>query len=90
MKRSTYMTRALKAHDPRFARVLGKLGYQRSDMIASDPHDHDDDGRRGGAKKQAGDDLAALRQTYEAKVGKRPFMGWDAQTLRAKIAEAEA
>lgn len=88
MKRSTYMTRALKAHDPRFARVLGKLGYERSDMVAPDPLDHDDDGRKGGSKKQTGDDLAALRQAYKAKVGKRPFMGWDADALRAKIAEA--
>lgn len=89
MKRSTYMTRALKAHDPRFARVLGKLGYERSDMIAADPLEHDDDARKGGSKKQVGDDLVALRKDYEAKVGKRPFMGWDADVLRAKITEAE-
>lgn len=27
-KNSGYMTRALQANDPRFARVLGKLGYE--------------------------------------------------------------
>lgn len=36
------------------------------------------------------DDLAALRAEYEAVVGKRPFMGWDAGTLREKIAAAKA
>jgi len=93
MKRSGYMTRAMKARDPRFARVLGRLGYERSDLVADDatrdPLDHDNDGRKGGAQKQSGDDLAELRKVYEAKVGKRPFMGWDAATLAAKIAEAE-
>lgn len=89
MKRSTYMTRALKAHDSRFARVLGRLGYERSDLVATDPLDHDGDGRKGGAKPPAGDDIAALREAYEAKLGKRPFMGWDADTLKTKIAEAE-
>lgn len=28
MKSNSYMTRALQAKDPRFARILGKLGYQ--------------------------------------------------------------
>jgi hypothetical protein len=35
------------------------------------------------------EDLAPLREEYQAKVGKRPFMGWDAETLRAKMAEAD-
>ena len=33
-------------------------------------------------------DLAAARADYEAKLGKKPFMGWDAKTLREKIAAA--
>lgn len=40
------------------------------------------------AKDDAGDDLAALRALYQEKLGKRPFNGWDAATLRAKIAAA--
>lgn len=36
----------------------------------------------------SGDDIAALRAEYEAKLGKKPFMGWDAETLNAKITEA--
>ena len=38
MNKSGYMTRALQARDPRFAQVLGRLGYDRRDMVAgSDP-----------------------------------------------------
>lgn len=42
----------------------------------------------GKAKKEAdpGDDLAALRAEYERVIGKKPFGGWKADTLRQKIA----
>ena len=53
--------------------MLGKLGYQRSDMVAATPIE----------------DIAALREEYELALGKKPFMGWDVATLRAKIAEAK-
>ena len=77
MTKSTYMDRALKSRDPRFARILGKLGYERRDMVAdADPVDD-------------GDDLTALRAEYQAKVGKKPFHGWGAETLREKIAAVE-
>ncbi len=33
------------------------------------------------------DDIAAIRAEYQEKFGKRPYMGWDAATLSAKIAE---
>ncbi|WP_422366405.1 hypothetical protein [Pelagibius sp.] len=39
---------------------------------------------------QEDDDLAALRAEYEEAVGKKPFNGWDADTLREKIAAAKA
>lgn len=32
------------------------------------------------------DETTTLRAEYEAKAGKRPFMGWDADKLRDKIA----
>jgi hypothetical protein len=35
------------------------------------------------------DDLSALRAEYQEKMGKRPFNGWDAETLNAKMAEAD-
>lgn len=73
MKNSGYMDRAMKASDPRYARILGKLGHvARSDMVTQEP-----------------DELAELRAEYQEIVGKRPFNGWDADTLRAKIAEAK-
>lgn len=34
-----------------------------------------------------GTDVAGLRAEYQAKFGKKPFHGWDAETLKAKIAE---
>ena len=71
-----YMDRALKAKDPRFARILGKLGYDRRDMVAADE-----------AGDAPADDLTALRAEYQEAVGKKPYHGWDADTLRAKIAE---
>jgi hypothetical protein len=88
MKKSSYMTRALTASDPRFARVLGKLGYERSDVIAADPLDHDSDGKKGGSPSvKPSDDLTTLRTKYSEKFGKRPFHGWDAMTLTEKLAE---
>ncbi len=75
MKASNYMNRALKAHDPRFARILGKLGYERADIVSTDD--------------AGADDVAQLRKEYQEVVGKRAFNGWDAATLKAKIAEAK-
>lgn len=78
MKHQGYFTRALQANDPRYARVFGKLGYSRSDMTADD-----------GAPPIAHvDDLAALREQYQAAVNKKPYHGWDADELRKRIAEA--
>jgi hypothetical protein len=36
MKHQGYFNRALKATDQRYARVFGKMGYARSDMVADD------------------------------------------------------
>lgn len=74
MKKSTYMDRALKSRDSRFARILGRLGYEGRAMVSEEPKP---------------DELSALREQYQAVLGKRPFMGWDADTLRGKIAEAQ-
>ena len=92
MNMSGYMTRALQARDPRFARVLGRLGYDRRDMVAdevpapakrlkppvppSPPVDDDDV-------------LAAARAEYADVVGKRAYHGWNIATLRARIAIAK-
>lgn len=34
------------------------------------------------------DSIASLRARYAALIGKKPFGGWDADTLRQKIADA--
>lgn len=41
------------------------------------------------APENKGDDMAELRVEYERVIGKKPFMGWDADTLRQKITEAK-
>lgn len=77
-----YGTRRLQAEDtfsakPRDARLLvaiGKARYATTDAVADD--------------ESQDDDLAELRATYQEKVGKRAYHGWDADTLRGKIAEA--
>ena len=78
MKKSGYMDRAMRAADPRFARILGKLGYQRSDMEAVK------------AQESEADAMDALRAEYQDVVGKRAYHGWSAEELRDKIAAAKA
>lgn len=46
--------------------------------------DHDGDGKPGGSTAPA-EDVADLRKTYQAKFGKRPFPGWKADELKARI-----
>ena len=76
MKKSSYMDRAMRSADPRYARILGRLGYQRTDMVAE------------AEAAEAEDELSELRAQYHEVVGKRAYHGWDAVTLREKIAEA--
>lgn len=50
------------------------------------PLDHDGDGRPGGSlKPEQTDDLPAIRAAYQAKFGKRPFMGWDRDELTKRM-----
>lgn len=70
------------------ARLFARHGWAKEKPVsARRPQlDHDNDGREGGSKAPAGD-LTALRAEYQTKFGKRPFNGWDADTLKAKLAE---
>lgn len=34
------------------------------------------------------DDIAALREAYRERFGTKPFMGWDVEALKAKMADA--
>lgn len=75
MKHQSYFTRALKSRDPRYARIFGKLGYNTTELVADDA---------------PAPDIGQLRDLYAKVVGKRPFNGWDAETLLAKIAAKRA
>lgn len=75
MKSLSYMTRAMQAKDPRYADILGKLGYGTAEVKPA-------------VKRPVG--IAKLRSDYERVVGKKPFNGWNAEQLREKIAAAKA
>jgi hypothetical protein len=79
-----YHTRALKSKDPRFAHIFESLGYERRDLqaIVGPPAPHPIP-----PVPEPVDNTAGLRAEYELLYGKRPFMGWDAEKLEAKIAE---
>lgn len=51
-----------------------------------DPLDHDGDGKPGGSAPAPSEDLSDLRAAYTEKFGKKPFAGWNAETLREKLA----
>ena len=80
MKKSTYMDRAMTARDPRYAKILGKLGYERRDMVAEQPKD--------ASETETDDELTTLRAQYQEVVGKRAYHGWSAEELQEKINEA--
>ena len=78
MKSHTYMTRALVARDPRFADILGKLGYPTT-AIEPEPATAPTPGPEGG--------IETVRQQARAlgiEVDKR----WGAARLKAEIAKA--
>lgn len=74
--KNTYMDRAMRHSDPRFAHVLGRLGYSTRRMEAVDD------------QAAEADDLSNLRAQYQEVIGKRPYHGWDADELRSKIEDA--
>ena len=81
-----YGTRMLTAGDPmtlsgpaaRAALVTGKATAERPRKHVETP----------APAPKVADERPALRAAYEAKFGKKPFGGWDADTLREKIAAA--
>lgn len=73
------------ARDARVLIAIGKARQQRKQgRIAAPPADLVE------KIASSGDETSALRKEYEEVVGKRPYMGWDADTLRARISEADA
>lgn len=72
---------------PGLVKVKNELPPVPKDLAkAAAKMDHDGIGGPGGSRKQpATVDIKALRAEYKAKIGKGPFNGWDAATLREKI-----
>jgi hypothetical protein len=87
MRSQSYMTRALRSRDPRYARVLEKLGHKRPD---DKPAAKAKPVAKPKPPEEPAAETAALRAEYERVVGKRPWMGWDASELRIRIADALA
>ena len=91
----TYGTRRLKAGDefvttPRDARILaaiGKAKYVTREMRAADP-EPEPAPEPEPVPAPPIEDIADVRAEYERVVGRKPFMGWDIDMLRQKMAEA--
>ena len=86
--KQSYMDRALRHKDPRYARILDKMGYGTRHMVAhpaSVPGPENE--HEICAPASDADALKALRDEYQQKMGKRPFHGWDADELRERIAQ---
>lgn len=82
-----YGTRRLQPDDrfeatTRDAKVLAAIGKARYQTV---------DGRATETVSpvRAEDERPALRAAYAQKSGKKPFAGWDAATLKAKIADLD-
>lgn len=100
----SYATRRLQigdvftasARDARILTRLGRVRYRRPEAELPAPPAEllakfDPAGSGEGAESAAAepaDQLKALRGEYFEKLGKRPFTGWDAETLTKKMAEA--
>lgn len=73
MKHHSYFDRAMKAADRRYRRIFEKMGYGSVEAPGSSARDPDEN-------------LDELRSKYQRTTGKKPFHGWDAETLRNKLA----
>lgn len=74
--KKNYLDRMMTARDPRYRQIAERLGYGTRMMTAQ--------------KVSPEAALKRLRADYQRATGKRPYHGWDAATLRAKIAEARS
>jgi hypothetical protein len=85
--------------DVRVLEAIGKAEVKRERVAVPPPPrrvkdkihplDHDSNGVKGGSTSAGGDELKALREQYREVIGKQAFNGWDADTLRQKIADAQ-
>lgn len=95
---SGYHRRMMESKDPRYAKIAERLGYGTRRMQATQEvvEPKAPEPPTAAAPKEAtpapapagDDDIAKAREEYQRRVGKRPFNGWDAKTLRQKMNEA--
>jgi hypothetical protein len=81
-KAMTYATRRLRAGDTFTARTAADARV----LIAVGRARHVNEPQSVGAERG----IDALRDEYQEVVGKKPYHGWDADTLAKKIADAKA
>ena len=79
--KQSYMDRALRHKDPRYARILDKMGYGTRHMVAQPALTPD-------PVPDGADETAQLRARYQDVVGKRAYHGWGAAELQRRIDEA--
>lgn len=92
---------AIKKAEAQVERVPGRIDPPPADLLAQvegqartqgehkDALDHDGDGRKGGSVKQPdSEEISALRAAYQQRFGKKPFAGWDVESLKEKLAAA--
>lgn len=80
-----------KARSRREPGVLPPPPEDLAEQMRTASLDHDGDGKPDGSiAPEHTDDLKALRAQYLDVVGKRPFPGWDADTLRLRISETSS
>lgn len=75
--KQNYIDRAMRARDPRFAKIANRLGYTAPPVRALRKADDDDD-----------KDKAQLTREYEALTGDEPDGRWSVGTLEEKVAQA--
>ena len=83
----TYATRRLKVGDYFFARTMAD---HRALVATGRAKLTNAEGTLNESQDAPPDALETLRAEYTKVVGKRPYHGWDAQVLAAKISEARA
>lgn len=80
-KNSTYMDRAMQHRDPRFARILGKLGYTTTDMAKAETKPEP----KLEPVEDTAADLTAMRSAYKEASGKFAHHTWDIAAIKAKL-----
>lgn len=80
MRKATYADEPKPAVKAKAKPEPKRQAYQTRQMTAAKPV-------AAASALETDEDLAPLRAEYESLVGRKPWVGWDAAALRAKVAE---